>query len=742
MKLCANEWWVALAVVGLLGCKPKEKESLPDAPGVVVTPSQTAAPVGAPEPVVKVSAVSPEQRATKLGFAQHLPQDTEVVMAFHQGAKSVERIKSAKLWKFLAKQMGMNVEPDPSVATDVPESDSPAALFGTEFTIAMGKSTGEQSANVLNGYSRVGYFQMRLMAQALGAAAKSGEFATMGQAMSGADSKAWMKDWLADSESGIELLERLKMPPLYVAYRAPASQREGSAQQLAGLIANLGMLGNMVEAVEIEKAGCKFVGQKISGEKIAASMKPQREEMEKSLEPALVEKLLAAIAKKDLVVMSGTLGDYVVLFVGSSIEDLSIAPDAGHSLVACDALAFCDAYADKDLAAVMYGQKAATDRMISAAGGLSHLAAGLRDGLAGTQGLGDTRDLEALLRMVGERETALRKLAGNDALGLAAFFENGLKIESYGGCDSGAVDWQSPNKLSALGDGDGVVMFADMTADAVYDKKFQAYLEVLMETAFAVAMKVSEIKSDDASVVKFQQATKQFDTQFRTDAVAIWDALSGDFNAGIGLESACVIDLNGSVPTVPGIPQAVVDHGKFPRLSFVAPVTDRAKLAASWEKMNASATQVVAKISTMIGKEIPMPKPMSSEKDGYMSSFFPLPFFNDDFMPSVTVGDKWFAASTSKNQALDLITKAANGSATRPGFSFALNFKALQKFSRETLEVLDKAPMGATGVEFVSVKNREKIRQFADALDGMDALTVDGRREGGALRWSIHLKTR
>ena len=45
--------------------------------------------------------------------------------------------------------------------------------------------------------------------------------------------------------------------------------------------------------------------------------------------------------------------------------------------------------------------------------------------------LGDTRDLEALLRMVGERETALRKLAGNETLGMAAFFEDGLKIESY-----------------------------------------------------------------------------------------------------------------------------------------------------------------------------------------------------------------------------------------------------------------------------------------------------------------------
>ena len=139
----------------------------------------------------------------------------------------------------------------------------------------------------------------------------------------------------------------------------------------------------------------------------------------------------------------------------------------------------------------------------------------------------------------------------------------------------------------------------------------------------------------------------------------MWDSFSGDFGGSLGNERAWIVDLNGSVPAIPGIPQPVVDEAKFPRISMVAPVTDRAKLAASWEKMNTSLTSMLAKVSEMTGQDIPMQKPISSEKDGFTTWFFSMPFFNDDFMPSVTVGDQWFAASTSKNQALDLVNKAA-----------------------------------------------------------------------------------
>lgn len=631
---------------------------------------------------------------------------------------------------------------DAAAAPEPAEPMGPSALFGTEFTIALGKPVGEQTGHLLTLNSRMGYFQMRMLAKALVASAKSGDFSTMEESLGNQYGPELFKDLLADPESGVGLFEKMGMPPLYLAFRTSDKDRDAAAQQLSSLSANLGMLGEMVEPVEVEKAGSKFTGQKISGAKVSETMAQDRKDLEGMLEPAAVDKLLAAIAKKDLVVLSGTIGEYVVLFIGSSADDLKFAADSSQSLVAGEALAFCDAYAAKELAAVIYGQKAALSQMTAAAGGLSDMAAGIREGLAGSDGLGDTRDLEALLRMVGEREIALRKLASNEALGMAAFFEDGLKIESFGGTDQGAIDWKSPNKLASLGDSEDVVLFANMTTEAAYDEKARAYAEALVETAYAMAMKASELPIEEGQMKQFKEMSKLFDTKFRGDVVGLWEAFSGDFGGSLGNESALVIDLKGSMPAIPGVPQPIVDTAKVPRISVIAPVTDRTKLAASWDKMNSGITGILGKVSEMAGQEIPMQKPISSEKDGYTTWFFSLPFFNDDFLPSVTVGDQWFAASTSKNQALDLVGKAAKGGQTRDGLWLSVNFKTLQQYLRETNKVVENNAAAIFGEEGRPTEQIKNAEQTIEAFDDLDQLTIHARREAGALHTSIHFKTR
>ncbi len=764
---------VPAVALSLGACGKKEETKAPEAaqaPAAVETPAQTPqAPPPAPAPpVVKTPALSPEERAAKLGFAKHLPKDTEVVMTFQNGTKSADRVKSSKLWKLVQAEMGINmmddgagVEPEEEMEEDAakPEGEQdataqaepkeeadaepaepigPAALFGTEFTVALGKTSGEQTGNLLTLNRRMSYFQMRTLAKALVASAKSGDFSGVTQAMASQYGPENLKDMLADPESGVALLEKMKMPPLYFSFRTKEAEREGAAQQLSSLIENLAMLGETVEPVEVEKAGAKFAGQKVSGAKIAELLKADRKQMDEMIDPATVDKLIAAIAKKDLVVLSGTLGDYAVLYIGGSTDDMNFAADTAGSIVSTDALAFADPYASKELAAVIYGQKAALDTLIATAGGLSDMTTGIRDGLAGSEGLGDTRDLETLLRMVGEREAALRKLAVTDSMGLVAFFEDGLKIETQGGTDNGAVDWKTPNKLASLGNSDDVAVFANMTADAAYDEKARAYVEALMETAYTAAMKVSELKIDDEKMAQFKDGAKLFDTKFRTDAVALWDAFSGDFGSGLGQESALVVDLSGSMPAIPGVPQPVVDEAKFPRVSIIAPVTDRAKLAGSWQKMNSSLTSLLKNASELAGQDIPMQKPISSEKDGFTTWFFSMPFFNDDFIPSVTVGDKWFAASTSKNQALDLIHKADKGGETRNGAWLSVNFNALRKFSDETVKVLEKNK-DALHMDAADLK---KAGKYIAACEDMDKLTMHVRREDGKLRSSVHFKTR
>ena len=723
------------AAVFLAACGKKQEETkVPDAPPTAAeTMVETAAvkPVE-PAPVPKVPVLSPEERAAKLGFARYLPQDTEVIVSLLNLSKTVKRTQGSKLWQLLNSEMELGMGGENETAPG-----GPAALFENEMTLAFGKSTAEQTGHFLTLSNARTRLMMRAVAMALPAVAESGDSAALMQALSGDGDSAMIREFLADPEAGVSLLEKLAMPPLCIAFRAAPDGGEVAAQQLASMIEMLGMLGEMAVATEVEKAGQMFSGYTISGEKVSEMLVANRPSMEGMMDSETADRLVAAVAKDNLVVLTGLIGDCAVLFIGSSADDLVFAASPGESLLAGDALAFCDAHAEKELAAVVYGRGDAIKRMIDASGGLAVIADGLREGFSASDGLGDTRDLEVLLRMVAERESALRQLASTETTGTAVFFDDGIKIESYGGTDSGASDWAASNKLGHLGDGENVVLFANMTAAAAYDEKMRAYFEALMETGYALTMKFTALPMADGDLTRFKEMAGIFDSKFRADTVALWDALSGDFCDGLGSESALVIDLQGGVPTIPGVAQELVDEGKFPRFSLVAPVTDRAKLATAWQGMNLSTTSILAKISEMNGQEIPMQKPISSEKNDFTTWFFPLPFFNDDFLPSVTVSDKWFAASTSKNQALDLLAKAGEANATN-GLNMMMNFDALRVFMNQSLDLLAKHPDALPMDE----EDLENIRKLTAAMEDFEKLTVHCRRENGVLRSSIHLKSR
>ncbi len=760
MKTHANWLLIPALAIGLGACKKKEQVKAPEAPPAVAATPSNGEPTPAAEAVVPK--LGPEERAAKLGFAKHLPQDTEAILSFYNGTQTANRVKGTKLWKLVQEQMGGlggigadeaaedDAEvPAPGQEAALPdpaaEAMGPAVLFGSEFTMALGKSTGEQAGNLVTFYRRMGYFQMRALAKAFGAAVKSGETASLGESLSMDYGPELFKDLLKDPQAGIALLEKSKLPPVYLAFRTKEADRTAAAQQIGALVANANMLKErvegLVEPVTIESAGQKFEGVKILGSKLAASMAEDRAGMEEELDAATVDQLLAVVAKKDLVIVSGTVGEYVVLYLGGSVADFNLAGDVSQSIVSSDALAFSDAFGSKQLAALVYGQKAPMETLVKSAGGLADMTNGLRDGLAGSEGLGDTRDLEALLQIVAERETALRKLTSIDSVCTVAFFEQGLRIESCGGTDAGMVDWKSPNKLARLGDSEDVFLFVDVTKDAAFSEKASAYYESLIEASYAMAMKVAEVPMGNADMKQFKEMATMIDGKFRPDMVALWDAFSHDFGGSLGHECALVVDFKGGAPAIPGIPQPVLDKARVPRISMIAPVTDRAKLSGSWDKMNTTLTGTLAKISEMTGQEIPMQKPMSSERGGNTTWFFPMPFLTDDFVPSVTVGDKWFAASTSKNQALDLIAKADAGGETRSGFWLSLNFKTLEKYATETYKVVDKNSKDVTG-EALPDKDGKVIRDSITVLSDLDKLTIHSRREGAVLRSSVHFKTR
>lgn len=769
------KWFVVPAfALGLGACKKEEPAAKGDAPaeqpGVVEKAVEKVKE--AVEEIAKPS-VSAEERAAKLGFAKHLPANVESLISVHNAAKTGERAKALKFWKLVEDEMGMPapegaLEPEGALIEEAPAdgaaadaaapaTEAPAAeaaepaeeaaaggfdhkdLWGSEVTIALGDTTGEQFGNLLHLYTRFGYFQMRHLTKGALQSLKEGGEVEEPEPFN----EQMVIDVLNDPEGGVSVIEKLGLPPIYIAAKVDPAKKEEAFQQISSSLGIVGSLGD-VEPVEVEKAGSKFTGYKLSGAKLTENMADARGEMEKSIDPDVVERLFTSIAKKDVVLLSGVVGDYVVLFLGCSTDQLQLAEDVKDSLAGNkDLLGFADDYLSKDIFAWSFGEKQAIQTLVDSAGRLGDTAKGIRDGLAGEDGLGDTREIESLLQVVIDREEALRKFSSVSDSGTVAFFEDGLKIESIGGVDQGMIDWKTPTTLSHLGESSDVVFFANVTSDAAYSKTSGEFVEALAETAYAISRKVAALPNENENLAQFKEMSNLFDEKFRTDAVGLWQALSGDLADGLGNESAVVVDVKGTVPAIPGIPQGVVDQGKFPRISIIAPVTDRSKLGASWEKINASTTSILAKVSELSGQQVPMQKPLTSEKNDLTTYFYSLPFFNDDFLPSVTVGDKWFVASTSKLQAVDLVGAAEKGGSGKKGLAVKLNLVTLQSYAKETLKVVDANSEAIFGEDLESYqRDKEKIQKVIEALDDYDSLTVHSNRDKDVVRTSIHFKTR
>ncbi|MCW1924715.1 hypothetical protein OKA05_19270 [Luteolibacter arcticus] len=731
-------WFTVLPVSALVlgACEKKEQQSAPAAPGEVAkTPAATPAETP-PAPVVK--ALTPGERKAMLGIVGHLSKDTESVMALYDGKDIVKRLKSLKTWEFI-REMAKE-EDGTDIEEEMAEGAAEAGKFlGQEIFLATGKGTAPQLSNLMKLSQRSNYYQMRVLTQAFAAGAKDGDFSGLDTA-----SQEAMMTMAKEIGKEMALIEAAAMPPTLIGVKAQDAEALAMAQEqlTSGLEGLPGMLGEGAKPLEFTKGGVTFKGYKLAGSFFAEQMQASRADLEQTLEPADVDRLIAAVKTKNLSIAQGALEDYLMIFVGDSEEACPLVEKVEDSLAANEAISFVDGYQGKKLAGFLYGDQGVVKSGI--AGSLKDMALGIRDGLAGAEGLGDTRELASLLELVGEKEDALLGLAKADTIGGLVVQDQGVKFEFFGGVNRGAADHTAAHQLANLGSSDDVLLFGNWVADAEYSKRAGEYGEALVETAYSVAEKVAGLKVEDSEeFAQFQQGFVLFNEKFRADTIAMWDALS-TANSGLGKETALVVDLKGKMPPFPGVPQELVDGGRFLRASAVSPVTDRAKLKDSWGKMEGSLKNIFKTASELAGEDIPMQTPMPTEKDGFTTWFFSMGAFGD-FVPSVTVSDKWFVASTSKSQALDLAVSAEKAAGERKGAWLELDFDTLRKFTGDWVTLMEKNGEAALGSpeKFAEFKEQlPRIKKGLAAFEEFDQISFNERIEGGKLRSTVHFKVR
>lgn len=748
-----KKYIIPFLLTGLLAfvsCKKKtEKPSV-----------ESEAEVQVQSPVAEIR-VTPEQRAAKLGFAQYLPANTSAYSAVINGSSIIEKMWETPVGKVIKERLeqeGLSID---DLAGNQGMIQMQSSQYGEDYFVAYGESAPKAGREVLKFSDRVSYYAGRMAIYAGNAAVAK----NMDSAMS--DPKkifdAPLKGFPADF---VDMFRQVDMPAYYQGVKiADEDARALAREQLDTVLSIFSMLKIGVEPIMVERGGAQFEGFKFSGKKMLDEMGEGQggEDLrwasgleEFGLSKQEVGEFLELIEAKNIVALVGEVHGYVLLFLGSSEDDFVLVDDVDASLCASEKVEFVDEYLDCNLFTYGFNHGELAYDLSAIEKVFYNLTAsfaeGVADQLAVSKSLGDTQDLEVMLDHIDKQARELAAMFKSSDAGYVAYLEDGVKIEMQGGSNMPQYDLSVDHKLSAMGQGNDNLMLANWVSNPEYNEGLMRLIDTLVEVSYAgskhmMPLLASRAAADEgnADFIQYNASLQMFEQMFRGDLLEIWKALRTNMAEGLGSETAIVVDLNGSLPKAPMLPEAILEEGRIPRVAYVSTVDDREKLQTSWTRLNNAIERLLAKVGEMTGADIPMQVPMSSEKDGLKTWFVPIPFQNDDFVPSVSVSDDLFFASSSKRFAEGLASLASTGSGkSRQGVWLNIDMKVLHSYAEHWLALInDNAEELMSPSEFEDFDaNKEMLETFISALSMVDSLNYHMRSEAGKTRTSLHFKTR
>jgi len=680
--------------------------------------------------------------AKKLGFAAHAAENTEGYFSLIGGNDMYERLKNTEIGKFLLEAMKENGE-DLDEIEGSEEFSMLKAVVGEELFMAFGDSAGIQGAH-LNAISKSSnYHQMKMLVK-MAAMSVGGD--DDGEGMSDVAS-SWITGIFTDPKAGLGVFEKASMPPITIGFKvSDADQREMISQTISGGIMSMIDMGMPVEPIDEKKGEVQLTGISLKGKTLADLADPDtKEEMKETFGSAAeVERFLEIVAKKNLQVATGVKDDYIFIYLGESLDGLKFADQPANSLLSNAGLDFLKAYTDKDIRMFLFGEEEAMQQVSRASEVFASMARGIQGGLAETDIFGDTRDIQALLEHVASSEEDLFKMIDQSRSGMVGFLEDGFKIETHGGGNLAYLDVEAPHSFSSLGAMDDLLYYSNSRTNPEFTGKLLDMLDSLGQASFLMADRISGTESTDRDLLEFSEGFQMYNQFAAGELKVIWEALSTDWSEGTGNESALVIDTKGTLPKIPEVPKAIIKEGRIPRIAYVAPVTDRSKIANSWTKIEKSIESLLENVAEAGGPEIPMQEIDDNTKEGLTYFSTAIQFSTKDARPVVGLNDERFYLSTSQNLIAEIEAKLAAGAPAEQKGSYArLNFKALQGLGDHWLKVLKENQADIFDNEYKLDDFKENLPMIEKALKAfgeLEEMTMHSREEGGESRSSIHFK--
>ncbi len=736
MKTSCFPWTYVLpaAALALTQCQDKQEAEGGKDPESTALVEEVAQGLG--EIIESQSSLSAEERAKIVPITALAKGDVDGVASLIDLAGGVEKLRALKLWEFIRTLAQSEGEVD--LEAEIGGALQPVAPFaGEEVSIIYGKGTSDFVDVYMDAGQRINYYQLRALAKGFAEGAVSGDFES---AMSEFESGAYFAGLIDEVEDFVPQLRELRFPPMVFSTKiSDEAARQQAVGQINGLLA---MVAPQGEEVAFPAGGAQFSGVLLSGEPLADQMGTNPGDLIARFGEETAKELIEIVREKRLVLATGVVASNVMVYLGPDVESCPLTESIEDSLAGNERISFIDGYKDLEVHGFLYGSKETLEAAFKT-DGMGSVAEGIIAGLKDAEGFGDPREVISLLGLVEERSEAVYSFYKPETFGGVVSVNQGFVFETFGGYESGALDYGAAHRLGSLGEGGQTLLFADSVVSPEYQEALTEYLDLLVTIAYSTAEHVATLQPAGEEMAQYGQMFQLFNEHFREDLLKLWNGVMLT-EEGLGNERALVIDLAGGVPSMPGVPPVLVEEGRLPRATYLAPVTDRAKLGESWKEIDASLRSLLATAGEMGGLEnLNMLVPTSSEKNDLVTWYFDAAAFSDDLKPSVTVSDEWFAVSTSRTQALDLIAKAsAAEEATRTGAWLKLDTNVLAAYLSDLATLVEeKGEEVAPDAEALE-QFRERlpvIREGIAAIEELDAVTIHDREENGTRRMTFKI---
>ncbi len=674
LKLCA----VVLLVLGT-GCG---KKGAGDG-------GKDGAEVGIAEGVLDADVVS------ELGFAANVPADSDFYLgAYYDGGKIAEDMLDGGL------KSGLLEDEEAGEGGDVrKEIEMAAGYLGDEAFVFGGPGVGDQLKMVGTTYREIsaawGGFVVGVMLDALAEEGKEADFGKLGDGLS----TDLMERWV----SVLEKDSKLMVPSVVVGWRPAAEQRDECVLKVGEMLDELFREEEGAVAMEFESRGVRMVGYEVLGTEVfAESIEEIREGLEKeagefqeigALSAESVERFLAALEGLRLTMATGVLDGRVLVYFGNGKEGFRLAASPEESLAGKGDLSWMAVPEGKRLVAAGYFSEKmvgavlpwldtsdfwdALARAVRAPVEDKVLFRELFSGLAGTA-----------------RELAVRDVS---AWSGAVFSGDGWSLKTRGGIVDPSVDFQTPLKMTRAVDAMEPAFKAHWIQRRDWNELSWKRMEYSGFIFEAIRKELGGVFEAEQSMLpggvglmpKLSEAVGGLNRGYRDE-----------FREGVGDEVAFFGDLQGVMPTVPGISQETVENVTVPRFAYARPVVDRGKITESGETFLGVWKDMTAYANEVGGGGIPLILPQSVDSNEMVTWYAPMPFIGGDFVPGVSIDGNVWMVGTSKSLAGGF-SEAMKGEAGtgETGVLVEVDFVKLESWLRQIYASGKKEAGGLAGEE-------------------------------------------